>query len=112
MKDWFIIICYSSIILLFFGVAIFTTAVSYANNETIEITIKEKYIKNSGKTGKYLVVDTNNTTYEITDLKLKGKFNSTDIYNQLEVGQTYKVEVSGKRIHFFSMYRNINKIIE
>lgn len=42
----------------------------------------------------------------------KGKFNSTDIYNALEIGKTYKVETSGKRIHFFSMYPNINKIIE
>ena len=49
---------------------------------------------------------------EISDLLFKGKFNSTDLYNQLEVGKTYKVKTTGKRIHFLSMYKNINEILE
>lgn len=112
MKDWIGIIIIGTIILGILGLSVWKSTIPYSNNETIEITIKEKYIKNNSKSGKYLVVDTNNNTYEITDLFFKRKFNSTDIYNQLEVGKTYKVEVSGKRIHYWSMYRNINRIIE
>ena len=88
--------------------------IKYENNQTIEITIKDKYVKNgkSGNSSKYLVVDTDNNTYEVTDLFLKGKFNSTDIYNILEIGHTYRVEISGSRIRLFSMYPNINKVIK
>lgn len=97
---------------MLYGTIVYTEVIEYGNNQTIEITIKDKFIKNGGDSGNYLIVDTNNNTYQITDLMFKGKFNSTDIYNALEIGKTYKVETSGKRIHFFSMYPNINKIIE
>lgn len=98
-----------------FGSMIYTKIVSYTNKQEIEITVKDKYIKNtSGKnsSSKYLVVDTESNTYEITDLGFIGKWNSTDLYNQLEVNKKYKITTTGKRIHFFSMYPNINKIEE
>ena len=88
------------------------TVIAYTNNQNIQITVKDKYIKNAKSDGKYLIVDTENNTYEITDLFFKGKFNSTDIYNQLEEGNTYEIEISGYRIPIFSMYPNINKIIK
>lgn len=91
-------------------------SIEYSNKETIQIEVKDKYIKRkgSGETAKdvYMVVDTNNNTYEITDLMFIGKFNSTDIYNRLDIGQVYTVEVTGIRNNFMSWYRNINKIIE
>ena len=91
-------------------------SIEYSNKETIQIEVKDKYIKiqGNGKTAEdaYMVVDTNNNTYEITDLLFIGKFNSTDIYNRLTIGQTYIVEVTGVRNNFMSWYRNINKIIE
>jgi len=43
-------------------------------------------------------------------LFFKGKFNSTDLYNQLEPDKKYKIETTGNRIQFFSLYPNINKI--
>lgn len=96
------------IILIPIGIAIG----QYTNNEEIEITVKDKYIKNGKDNGKYLVVDEEDNIYEITDMLFKGKFNSTDIYNRLEIGKTYKVKISGHRIRFLSMYQNINEIIE
>lgn len=107
MKDWIYLI----LILLVIILGISTAIIPYTNNEIIEITVKEKYIKNGKDNGKYLIVDTNNNTYEITDLFFKMKFNSTDIYNSLEIGKKYKIKVSGKRIHYWSMYKNINEII-
>ena len=84
---------------------------TYGNRKTLEITVKDKYIKRSGsENDKYLVVDTDGNTYEITDLTWLGKWNSTDLYNQLEINNTYKIETSGIRNGFLSMYPNINKI--
>ena len=101
------------VILSFFIVPIICSeGVKYSNEEIIEITVKEKYIKNYGKGSKYIVVNENREAYQITDLLFKGKFNSTDIYNSLDIEKTYKVEISGKRIPFLSMYKNINKILE
>ncbi len=87
--------------------------ITYGSVQTIEITVKDKYIKRSGsETDKYLVVDTEGNTYQITDLAFLGKWNSTDLYNELDVGKTYKIETSGIRNGFLSLYPNINKIKE
>ena len=86
----------------------------YTNNQEIVITVKDKYIKaeysNNNSQQRYLVVDTDNNTYEVTDLFFRGKFNSTDLYNLLEKGNKYKIEISGNRLHFLSRYPNINKV--
>lgn len=61
---------------------------------------------------KIIILVEDNNTYQITDLFFIGKFNSTDIYNSLDIGQVYLVEISGIRNYFFSWYKNINKIIQ
>lgn len=95
------------------GIFIWNYKITYGNVQTLEITVKDKYIKRSGsEKDKYLVVDTDGNTYEITDLTFKGKWNSTDLYNQLDIGQTYKIETSGIRNGFLSLYPNINKVEE
>lgn len=99
-----------AIILGLIGVAIYFGTIEYQNEETIEITVKDKYIKRSGETDLYLVVSNSGDTYKIEDLLWKGKFNSTDLYNQLDVGNKYKITVTGVRLQYFSMYKNINKI--
>jgi hypothetical protein len=38
------------------------------------------------------------------------KFNSSDLYKDLQIDSTYSVRVVGKRIPFLSMYRNIIEI--
>lgn len=86
-------------ILLITVVLIFS---EYFNNQEIEITVEDKYIKRGVKTDIYLIVDENKNTYKITDLFFKFKFNSTDLYNELEKGNTYKVKTSGFRIKILS----------
>lgn len=85
---------------------------NYFNNQTIEITVADKYIKRNNDNDEYMIVDEDKNTYKITDLFFKFKFNSTDIYNSLEIGKTYKIKISGFRIKLFSEYPNINEIIE
>lgn len=80
----------------------------YSNNIETTITVKDKYVK--GQEGLYIVVDTNNNVYKIKDLLFIGKFNSSDIYNRVEIGKTYTITTSGYRIHILSDYPNINKI--
>lgn len=87
-------------------------AIPYQNPTVITITVQEKYVKNSKGLGKYMIIDTNNNTYEITDLIFKGKFNSSDLYAGLKEGETYEVEITGSRIEWLSCYKNINVIKE
>ena len=44
------------------------------------------------------------------DSVLFGKWDSSDIYKDMEEGKKYKVKVSGWRIPFLSSYRNIVEI--
>ncbi len=99
-----------AIILAIVGTFVYFSTIEYQNEETIEITVKDKYIKRDGESDIYLVASEAGDTYKITDLLWKGKFNSTDIYNQLTIGEKYKVTVTGVRLQYFSMYKNINKI--
>lgn len=115
IADLFIVTVTLLIIITAIVSTVYLNVQAYTNKQEIEITVKDKYIKNgSGKnsSSKYLVVDTENNTYQITDLLFNGKFNSTDLYNQLEINKRYKIETTGNRMHYFSVYPNINKIEE
>ena len=103
-------LCATLIVIMIFVGIFYICFIGYFNKQNITITVKDKYIKNYKESSKYLIVDEENNTYQITDLLFKGKFNSTDIYNQLEEGKTYKIETTGYRIPIFSSYQNINKI--
>jgi len=107
MKKLILNIALLAIILLIIVVLMFS---EYLNNQEREITVTDKYIKRSGEADIYLIVDENKNTYKITDLFFKFKFNSTDLYNELEKGNTYKVKTSGFRIKILSQYPNINEI--
>ena len=98
------------VIILILGFLFYCITIDYWNKENIEITVKEKYIKRNGESDLYLVATEEGETYKIEDLFFKGKFNSTDLYNELDIGEKYKVEVTGVRIPIFSMYKNLNKI--
>ena len=73
--------------------------------------VTEKGIKNQDKDGKYLIytkVDGEDVeVFEIEDSIVQGRWNSSDIYAQIEAGKTYTFKVVGKRSHFWSWYPNI-----
>lgn len=50
--------------------------------------------------------------YENTDSLLRMKFNSADVYGQLQNGKTYTCDTYGWRVPFFSIYPNIVKCEE
>lgn len=110
------------IIILIAVFAVILSAIGYValsfNDTEYTVTIVEKELVNYFSEGdadsKYLIYceDENGETlvFENTDNWLRGKWDSSDIYAKLKVGETYTVTVIGIRIPFFSMYQNIVNI--
>lgn len=86
------------------------------NRYEVEATVTDKAVKNSGDSGKYLVFTKDDLgevhVFEITDNLFARRFNSSDTYAQIEIGQKYKFVVGGKRVQLFSWYPNIYKFDE
>lgn len=76
-----------------------------ANEETIEIMVTEKSIKPDQSNG-YLIF-TENEVFEIEDDVAYWRWDSSDTYNKIKVGETYNCKVCGWRIPMLSTYRNI-----
>lgn len=79
---------------------------SFATVEVVEATIKKSERMAQKSDTKYMVF-TRDEVFENTDSAWHNKFNSSDFYNELTVGKTYKFTVYGYRIPMFSTYRNI-----
>lgn len=85
---------------------------------TFTVTDKERITTGSGENmrSKYIVStkDQNGKieVFENTDAWLQGKFNSSDVQAELEIGKTYDADVYGWRLPFFSTYRNIVDVEE
>ena len=110
-----------SISLIIIGLIIFgSTFTNYGNNQTIEGTVIEKYVKRSGsgKNSKdsYMVnIETKEGDIIVLsneDRFFKFKFDSSDIQAELQEGKTYKIDVCGRRIRLISSYQNIIDIEE
>lgn len=79
------------------------------------VTDKQRIVKNSnGDVDSYYLIfckDDEGNYYEFKneDLFIRGKFKSSTVYNQLEIGETYKFTVVGLRVGWLSWYENIIK---
>ena len=51
--------------------------------------------------------DGSTIVFENTDFFPQGKFNSSDFYTKIKVGERYRLTVVGMRWHYGSMYQNI-----
>lgn len=100
------------VVLLF--IVVFSVVFSYTNEQTVTCEISDKWVKRVNKGEDTYLVSCGDTVYKIEDLFWIGKFNSSDIYADLEVGTIYDFKVTGHRIPFFSEYQNINeyKVVE
>ena len=82
---------------------------------TISIVVEEKTVEAYEDFSVYKVFVLNRTTQEkevLTNIDdpIQGKYNSSEIYQELKVGNIYTVEVIGKRVPKWDLYRNILKI--
>lgn len=104
----------TAVILLFLaimiGLGIWVNTLRYHNQQTVRITVsdKERVVDQDGGSARYLIY-TPNETFENTDALWVGKFNSGDVYGQLERGKQYDCLVMGYRFQYFSTYRDIVK---
>ena len=83
------------------------------NKHTHDITVTDKNVKvtSSGeKTDSKYLIFTDDGTYEITDSLFNFRFDSSDLYGQIKVGERYTITTVGIRIPFFSCYENILEI--
>jgi len=81
------------------------------NEQTYTITITDKERVNDNDSSKYLVFGKDPSgeimVFENTDTLLRGKFDSSTVYGNLEIGKTYEITVVGFRVPFLSWYQNI-----
>jgi hypothetical protein len=73
---------------------------------TFTVSKSERVVNSSGEGARYLVY-TNKGVYENTDSFWNGKWNSSDLYNQIQVGKKYSCDTTGWRNGFFSWYPNL-----
>jgi len=83
-------------------------SIKYAFTEGHEtITIQEKWVKYKGNDAKYLVSATDGQVFEITDSLVHTRWDSSNLYARLKVGEICKIKTQGFRFGFFSDYKNI-----
>lgn len=99
------------LVIVLFGICTYRPFNKVSNIRDVTVTVTDKDVKNSDYNSKYLIfVEDENglpSTYEITDSLLKGRFNSSDVYAGIKVGNTYTFTVGGSRNEFLSWYPNI-----
>ena len=86
-------------------VSIFRIIYDFSTPFTKTITLKEKYLRNAGRSRDvYMIVDTDNNIYQLSDVWYRGEFNMANDYVGLEIGKKYKLTGYGNRVHFLSWY--------
>jgi len=88
-----------------------TGGIKLLSQSTYTAEVTEKEVQRNGDDSKYLIFiesDEGGTkVLENTDELVTLKFNSSDIYGKVEIGETYTFDTIGWRIPFLSMYENI-----
>lgn len=74
-------------------------------DRTVTVNKSERIVESDGS-ARYLVF-AKEEVFQNKDSFLRLKFNSSDVYNQLENGKSYTCDTYGWRIPFFSVYPNI-----
>lgn len=96
---------FATLVLLLIGIYFFMI---YSSIDNIKIKVKDKERINKRQDSYYLIF-TENEVFKNEDSLLFFKFDSSDVYNSLEIGNEYCVQVNWYRFPCLSMYRNIIK---
>ena len=84
---------------------------TFVRNEYSNCLVTDKESINEGEGHRYLVYckteDGETKVFENTDQLIYGKFDSSDTYAEIEIGNIYNFTVSGVRVPFLSWYENI-----
>ena len=85
----------------------------FATEKTVTITVSRLDDQSTGSNGHQYMVFTKaaggqpGEVFKDTDSFWHGKWNSSDLFSQLQVGKTYSCKVYGRRNHFMSNYRDL-----
>ncbi|HAU87640.1 MAG TPA: hypothetical protein DCW90_19755 [Lachnospiraceae bacterium] len=86
------------------------------NDHTYDITITGKERITNGDRSDYLIfcqtTDEKTLVLKNSDNLVRGKYNSSDLYGEIEEGKNYRVNVVGYRVQFLDWYENILSIEE
>lgn len=85
-----------------------------SNKRDVVGTVTEKTVKRSDEQDRYLIFveiegEDEVQVFEVTDNWIEGKINSSTIYGNIKVGETYTFTIKGSRNEMFSWYPNISK---
>lgn len=107
---WLIVIVIGFIVISL-GISIYRPFNKASDMREVTVTVTDKTVKNSSDDSKYLIFtedkDGNVATFEITDSWIAGRFNSSDVYAAIKIGNTYTFKVGGSRNELMSWYPNI-----
>ena len=86
-----------------------------SNKREVIGTVTEKTVKKIDTQDKYLIFvkiegEDEIQVFEITDNWVEGKLNSSTIYGNIKVGETYTFTIKGSRNEMLSWYPNISKV--
>lgn len=86
-----------------------------SNEREVVGTVTEKTVKKIDTQDKYLIFvkiegEDEIQVFEITDNWVEGKLNSSTIYGNIKVGETYTFTIKGSRNEMLSWYPNISKV--
>ena len=86
-----------------------------SNKREVIGTVTEKIVKKIDKQDKYLIFvkikgEDEIQVFEITDNWIEGKLNSSTIYGNIKIGETYTFTIKGSRNEMLSWYPNISKV--
>jgi hypothetical protein len=100
------------VFVLTFGIG--GTMLYYSASQPVQFTVehKERVVSCSGgdsgsSCDSVYLLFTDITTYKIEDSLVKFRFNSSDVYGRIRVGQTCTATAYGWRIGFLSTYQNL-----
>lgn len=111
MKERLLLFTVPLVILSLIAIPTIYTIASYNNTNTYTVTVADKETKKNSDSSKYLVFTKLENgevkVFEITDALFAWRFNSSDIYAEMDIGETYEIRTIGFRIPFLSTYENI-----
>jgi hypothetical protein len=113
--EWLVAYIVAVFLLALIALPIGYTVAAYNNEHVYVAKVTDKEAKKDGDDEKYLVftkVDGETKVFENTDALFAGKFDSSDMYADIQRGKIYKFKTIGFRIPFLSSYENIIKISE
>jgi hypothetical protein len=83
----------------------------HCSRDAYTATVNKTAVKRYNKSDKYLIFtklkDGSERVFENTDSWIEWKFDSSDVYGNIEDGKTYNFKTYGWRFPFMSWYENI-----